>query len=289
MIGGWWYYRQQLPLAKIEKSRYVAAGFVSNDTNFTSWNGRLRVLTSNDGIKWQKLATTYPKMQFRDGSIYKYHHTYFIIYTTGLMKTTDFQHWTRLSWPVSWRKFHSVWAPEFYTTENHRVGVIVSAESRKFSDNQHFKLYTAKFDPKKESVGKQWHKLTGDGLSTSAIDPNLTYYQGKYHLWYANNCVDGNRDSRLELAVSDYPDRGYHKVATNVNRNRLGVQYEAPELERVITNHKKRWVLYQDPYNSDGYRYGITYAVMGKDELHWSNFKKISAKIKVRHFGILAQ
>lgn len=277
------------PLKKVVTSKYVATGFVSTNTNVSSWGGRLRVVTSNDGHNWKILDTVYPKTQFRDGSIYRYHQTYYIVYTNGLMYTRDFKHWHHIKWSLPWKKYHAVWAPEFYITADKKVRIIVSAEETAFHDNLHMQLYTMSFNLDSGKIGNKWTSVTGDNLPTSMIDPNLTYYNGKYHLWYANNSVGGHRDSKLELAISKHPDSGYHVVKTDINRNRLGAQYEAPELVKIKMNNRNHWVLYQDPYNSDGYRFGITYAVMRNDDQHWSSFKKVTSKLKIRHFGILAQ
>lgn len=133
------------PLAMVKHAKYIGVTFqpttvpIANDTQkdpfilsrnyhgVQSGRDTLRILIGDSYNKYQVLSANYPAISVRDPSIMKNGKTYYIIYTRGLISTTDFMHWRQIGWPaIPGNDYSQDWAPEFVKTNNGKLYVVMS-------------------------------------------------------------------------------------------------------------------------------------------------------------------
>lgn len=106
------------PLAQVKKTKYIGVTFqptvvpIINRSQTDPFNlsrrydgtqtGRdtLHILVGNSATNMKVVSANYPAVNVRDPSIMKQGKRYYIIYTRGLMYTTDFNHWHQVKWPT---------------------------------------------------------------------------------------------------------------------------------------------------------------------------------------------
>lgn len=278
---------QQLKL--LQKRHYVASAFqvVNATTNGNKQTipknqheiDRLRILYSDDGIKWQTLHTNYPNWGIRDPDIIHYKKVWYVVYTAGLMKTTDFRHWQQISWNYnSAQQFKWFWAPEFFVDKAGQYHVVVSATQ----DGTNFGIYETDFNPETGQAGTQWTQISNSKVSPNAIDPHLFVWNNQYKL-----LTKDENAKQLNIADSDTYDSNF--INSLVDIPNLGdLKPEAPEAEPLndadTTNKGLR--VYFDVYDMQGNYYGIHYTDSDASLSKWSQAKAIKANFIVRHFGI---
>lgn len=216
------------PLEIMQSYKYVMAAFKERQDLWGTWGGRLRMMLSNDGMTWRQLPTAYPDHQVRDPSILKIGDTYYIIFTTGLLRTTDFVHYDDMNWNWSWKLHNYCWAPEFFTDNRGIVRVLYAGNPEGADDQWTMNLYVADFDPAVGPVEGTERQLTGDIISLSTIDGNLTYFNGKYHLFFDDNKTDGT--SSLHYATATEMLGPYTTQPANINEDKNSYAFEGPEL-----------------------------------------------------------
>ncbi len=284
---------------KFKNAKYVAAtfqpmtvtannGFQSDPYNTSrTYNGTktgkdsLRLIYSNDSKNWEKLNISYPRLNVRDPSIAKINGYWYIVYTKGLIRTRNFKKWEKMSWPHS-KMFanHFEWAPEFFKDKKGRYHIIMAGNSVL---THNFQLYISDFDCKNGQIKNNWKAIKGYDFPSNMIDGNLTYFHGRYVLFYKNEDVAKNK---LTMAVSKNYLGPYTSQTLNVDLN----SYTSAEgLEAVF--FKKSIRLYVDPYiinnkNQSMYN-GVHYTEEKYGTNNWSSLKAIKAPFIVRHFGIL--
>ena len=127
-------------IKQLHKSKYIASTFQPMSVapkngkqsdpfnlarNYEGQSGRdsLRIIYSQDGLKWKQLKTNYPKINVRDPSITKIGNYWYVIFTHGLVRTKDFKHWKTLNWQYT-KKFKNEWAPEFFKDKTGKYHII---------------------------------------------------------------------------------------------------------------------------------------------------------------------
>lgn len=281
------------------KAKYVAAtfqpmtvtaknGFQSDPYNTArTYNGKktgkdsLRLIYSNDGVKWKKLHVSYPRLNVRDPSIVKIHGYWYIVYTKGLVRTKDFKHWEKIKWPHS-KIFvnHFEWAPEFFKDAKGKYHIIMAGRS---TTTGNFQLYVSDFNKENGHILNNWKSITGTNLPNNMIDGNLTYHNGKYVLFYKNEDVETNK---LTRATADNYLGPYKSETLNVDLK----GYDGSEgLEAILSGNTTR--LYVDTYkfNKSGQTIydGVHYTKEIGQKNTWTKLSPIKAPFIVRHFGIL--
>lgn len=271
----WW---KQQPLQKVASAKNVAVSFKQNLKSKNFWYGRLRMDVSEDGINWNQLKTRYPSQQFRDGNIMRFNNKFYIVYTDGLMSTQDFKKWENLHWDISkYKGLKTVWAPEFFSDRNGKWFVIFAGEPVDNNANNDFKLYVATFNPAIGVIGTDIKQINGPGISESAIDPTIQFYNGKYILYYANNKYEGSR-SIIQSATADDLFGSYSSNGKFIPQNKE-VQYEAPEVYR---NSEGLPMIYVDPFEFPNKHFGMS--ILNKKD---SSFEQLKSNTVLRHFGVL--
>lgn len=198
----------------------------------------LRLIYSNDGIKWKKMNISYPRLDVRDPSIAKIRGYWYIVYTKGLVRTSNFKKWKQVSWPHA-KMFvqHYEWAPEFFKDQTGHYHIIMAGNSVK---THRFQLYVSDFNEKTGRIKNNWRILKGINFPGNMIDGNLTYYHGRYVLFYKNEDVAKNK---LTVAVAKNYLGPYKAKTLNIDLS----QYTSAEgVEAVFEKNKIR--LYMDPY-----------------------------------------
>ncbi|MCP0887601.1 hypothetical protein LB941_09685 [Ligilactobacillus sp. WILCCON 0076] len=241
----------------------------------------LRLIYSNNGIKWKKMNISYPKLNIRDPSIAKINGYWYIVYTKGLIRTKNFRHWEKIPWHHSSLFVnHFEWAPEFFKDKNGKYHIIMAGNS---VTTHSFQLYVSDFNEKTGHIKNNWKVITGKNLPTNMIDGNLTYSHGKYILFYKNEDVTTNK---LTIATSNNYLGPYKSTSLNVD---LGSYVSAEGLEALFYKNKIR--LYVDPYKTnkagESIYNGIHYTEAKIGSNSWSKLKAITAPFITRHFGIL--
>lgn len=284
---------------KFENAKYVAAtfqpmtvtahnGFQSDPYNTSrSYNGTktgkdsLRLIYSNNGKNWGKMNISYPRLNVRDPSIARINGYWYIVYTKGLVRTKDFKKWEKISWPHS-KMFanHFEWAPEFFKDKRDHYHIIMAGNSVL---THNFQLYVSDFNCKSGRIKNNWRVIKGHDFPSNMIDGNLTYFHGKYVLFYKNEDVAKNK---LTMAVSKNYLGPYTSQTLNVD---LASYTSAEGLEALFLKNHIR--LYVDPYiinnrNQSQYN-GVHYTERKYGKNNWSSLKAIKAPFIVRHFGIL--
>lgn len=234
---------------------------------------RLKIILSNDGIHWRTLQTNYPNLNVRDPSIVKIRGYWYLIFTDGLVRTRDFLHWENMNWKMQKKMFANEWAPEFFKDKAGNWHIIMCAERVYSPHGTQFAIYTTNFDQNNGQVGDKWTKITGSAIPKNALDPNMSYINGKYYLWYKNEDT-----KTLHLVTSNNYTSDFNLEAKNNLQNHQFYAYEAPENQN---NHR----LYFDTYDLASFRYHGIMSVEQKNG-QYTNPKPISGDFLIRHFSV---
>lgn len=232
----------------------------------------LRILVGNSYNKYRVLSANYPAINIRDPSIMKDRGTYYIIYTRGLISTTDFNHWHQIKWPASKEyDYLQDWAPEFVAAKNGSNYVVMSVCKKGAVKHQ---IAITSFN--NGHIGKKWSLISGN-IPSNAIDPNIQYANGKYYLF----CKD-ERVRKIVMGTSNKLNGPYKVERLAFDSSRYG-SIEGPEA--LIENNKIRLTF--DTYNTEtngvtifhGLHYVERNIIGGK----WSKMKRIQSPIVTRH------
>lgn len=286
----------QTPLQIWQSAKYHMASMKARPAWWGEWGAKLRFLVSDDGNTWHQLPANM-NIGGRDPSICQIDDTYYIIFTIGLVRTTDFVHFEDMNWLWGYRHHHVCWAPEFFKTADGSIKVIFAGSPSGVTDQWSMNLYTADFDPKTGPVESTEQQITGDMANLSTIDPNLTYFNGQYHLFYDDNVTDST--SSLHYATAPNYNGPFKTHDTNINSDKGNLDYEGPEL--ITINGERR--LYLDVFRDNsipqtewqlGGRVGEAYKVIKNYSMtSYSNFKVISSvdetPFQIRHIGFMTK
>jgi len=275
--------------SQVKNSRYVAAAF--QDVNLKAKNGnlnlvkspyekaRLRIITSNDGVHWQRLATNYPNMLVRDPDMMKYKKYYYIAYTVGLMRTKDFKHWEKIDWNPQVDNA-TVWAPSFIQSTDGKYYIIAS---KRPAGQENFETVFYQFNPSSGQVEMKPKVVSDSDLPANIIDCRITVVNGTFFLWYKDV-----QNQQIRYAVSNNLTSGY-KVQPGLTVNyKNGWSYEGADVDasnNYLNGLPKK--LYFDVYNSKKRYYGVHWTSYNVELRSWSKYRPIKADFLVRHFGIM--
>ena len=236
----------------------------------------LRILIGNSYGKYHVLSANYPAISVRDPSIMKDGETYYILYTRGLISTTDFTHWKQIKWPaIPGNDYSQDWAPEFVKAKNGKIYVVMSVCKKGMT-----KHYLALTTFKNGNIGKKWTRLTGN-LPSNAIDPDIQYANGKYYLFCKNERV-----RKLVIGTSDEVTGPYKINQVKFNSSKYG-SIEGPEA--LIENNQIRLAFDTYDTEKDGTTifHGLHYVKKNISNNTWSKMQPIEAPIVTRHGQII--
>lgn len=282
------------PLAMVKHAKYIGVTFqpttvpiesgTQKDPFILSRNyhgtqsGRdtLRILIGNSYNKYQVLSANYPAISVRDPSIMKDGKTYYIIYTRGLISTTDFTHWKQIKWPaIPGNDYAQDWAPEFVKAKDGKIYVVMSVCKKEMT--KHYLAITTFNNGK---IGRTWTRLTGN-IPTNAIDPDIQYANGQYYLFCKNE-----RIRKLVMGTSDKITGPYKVTQVKFDSSKFG-SIEGPEA--LIENNQIK--ISFDTYNTekDGTTifHGLHYVEKNINGGNWSKMRKINSPIVTRHGQII--
>ncbi|QLE64019.1 hypothetical protein LROSL1_1202 [Furfurilactobacillus rossiae] len=286
----------QTPLQILQSYKYVLAAHKERKAIWGEWGGRLRVMISNDGDVWRQLPTAYPDMQVRDPSMMKLGDTYYIIFTGGLLQTTDFVTYEDMHWTWSQKAHPTCWAPEFFVDAQGKPHVLYAGNPVGSHDQWSMNLYAADFDPEVGPVDGTEQQMLGDMVNLSTIDANLTYFNGQFHLFYDDNAT--KQTSSVHYATSDNYLGPYHTQPDNINADKGNQMFEGPELflskefgPRLLLDPFNTPNEPQNAWQSDGRAGESSKLIMSPDFLKYSDYKPISSiddtPFQIRHAGFL--
>lgn len=279
------------PLDVVRKAKYICVTFqpttvpIVNKTQLDPYNlsrnyygkqsGRdtLRILVGDSYNHYQVLSANYPAISIRDPSMTKIKDKYYIIYTRGLVETSDFEHWHQIKWPaIKTYDYLQDWAPEFVTAKGSKIYVVMSACKK--GDNYHH-LIISSF--KNGHVNSKWKRLTGN-IPQNVIDPDIQYANGQYYLFCKNE-----NTRKLMMGVSQNVDGPYKMEKIKLSSSKFS-SVEGPQA--LIKGNKIRLAFDTYNFNKAGTAkfYGLHYVegnLKRKDK--WSKVKKIDSPIIIRH------
>lgn len=289
------YQVRQAPLSKVKKAKYLLATFqpttvpIENGTQRDPFilsrqygdgqqSGRdtLRILVGNQYGKFKVLSANYPAVNVRDPSIMKQGRTYYIIYTRGLLATTNFNHWRQLRWPaVPEFEYAQDWAPEFVQGPNGKNYIVMSVQKK---GQSHHQLMVTSFTNGK--IGKHWVPITGN-LPTNTIDPNIQYLKGHYYLFCKNETT-----RKLVMGISSTLTGPYQMEKIRFDSSKYG-SIEGPEA--LIKNGviKLAFDTYDTKNDGEVIFHGLHYIERKVNGGKWSSMRRIQSPIVTRHGQII--
>ena len=286
------------PLAQVKKTKYIGVTFqptvvpIINRSQTDPFNlsrrydgtqtGRdtLRILVGNSATNMKVVSANYPAVNVRDPSIMKQGKRYYIIYTRGLMYTTDFNHWHQVKWPTEKQFTPSMdWAPEFVKDQAGHTKIIMSVCETGSSRHQ---LVMVSF--KHGHVQQDWTKVSGN-LPYNTIDPNLQYADGKYWL-----CCKNEQTRQLVIGSADNLTGPYQMQNIEIS-NPQHFSLEGPE---ALINHGHVQVFFDTytlPKNGAATFHGLHYVErnLNDSSAKWSKMKTVHTNpfIVFRHGQII--
>ena len=239
----------------------------------TSGRDTLRLIVGDRFNRYRVVSANYPALSVRDPSIMRQGKRYFIIYTRGLLSTTDFSHWQEIKWPADHGFSYSQdWAPEFVGGSKGRTWVVMSKAHDSYL---HHQLYLTAFIHHR--VGRQWTRLQGN-FPENVIDPHIQYYHGKYYLF----CKD---ERRQQLMMGTAP------TATGTYQMHhldLGPGYK--EGVEALVSGNQIWLYFdtmEQTATSGVVYHGLHYATSDLAGRHWSTVRPLQSPIILRHGEII--
>lgn len=274
----------------LNQKKYVATAFqvidrkTVNGTQMDSFDDRLRIIYSENGKNWRRLAANYPKRSIRDPSMIRVGKWWYMIATNGnFMKTSDFSHWVKLKWNNGTTKFGAIWAPSFFVDKEGNVHIICAAT---YPNEGYFQLFVSDFDMGKGEMVGNWRRVTGGYLNqnnnSGVIDPHVAVVDNKYYLW----CVRRD-DTDLLLFKSDdgFTDFSNIDVKLTPQKKTSDDAYEAPA---IILRKKKIVQLYYDQYRQEGTDFiysGEHLRELNLENMSLSVFKRLKSDFLIRHMN----
>ncbi|WP_283576497.1 family 43 glycosylhydrolase [Limosilactobacillus oris] len=280
------------PLHQVQQAKYIGVTFQpttvpivkggqqdpfilsrSYDNGQASGRDTLRILLGNQYGTFKVLSANYPAVNVRDPSIMKQGQTYYVIYTRGVLSTTNFKSWKQYRWPaIPEFEFSQDWAPEFVSGPNRERFVVMSAKRKEGNSHQ---LYVTSFS--KGKVGTDWKSITGN-LPANVIDPDIQYANGRYYLVCKNE-----NTRRLLLGSSKNLTGPYHMQKLHLD----GLKYESVEGPEMLIHNGKIKLMFDTYNNNPATFYGLHYTEGNIDGNRWSKVKKIQSPIVTRHGQII--
>lgn len=278
------------PLRVVKKAKYIGVTFqpttvpIEHGTqkdpfilsrNYSgSQSGRdtLRILVGDSYNKYHVLSANYPAISVRDPSIMKAGETYYILYTRGLISTTDFTNWKQIKWPaIPGNDYSQDWAPEFVKAKGGKTYIVMSV-CKKGITNHYLALTTFK----NGKIGKRWTRLTGN-LPANAIDPDIQYASGKYYLFCKNEQV-----RKLVIGTSNEVTGPYKVTQIKFDSSKYG-SIEGPEALIENNQIKLAFDTYDTKKDGTAIFYGLHYIKKNINGGNWSPMEKIISPIVTRH------
>lgn len=283
------------PLNQVRKAKYLGVTFqpttvpITNGTQQDPFilsrqydNGQqsgrdtLRILVGNRYGRFKVLSANYPAISVRDPSIMRQGKTYYIIYTRGVLATTDFNHWRKVKWPpISGFEYSQDWAPEFVQGDHGKQYVVMSVKKE---NNTHHQLMITSFSNGK--VGKMWIPITGN-LPVNTIDPNIQNYNGQFYLFCKNETT-----RQLVMGTASNLTGPYKMEKVKLPFAKVK-SVEGPEA--LISNGVIRLMFdtYDTGRNGVVAFHGLHYIERDIDRRNWRKMKKVESPIVTRHGQVI--
>lgn len=246
-------------------------------------DGRLRVLTSSDGLTFAEVAQSAvydppSSASLRDPSILRYRGRWWICHTvaTGhfdVIVSDDLVNWSRVggvSSPVA-DASGNAWAPQWFVDDDGSVHVLVSLAVD--TDSQHNHIFET--HPTTDSLSGSWStpvQISGSGLPTAMIDAWAISRDGVYYLWYKNE-VTGQKHIEYASAAAL---TGPYTVVGAGDWAGWGGGLEGMSLVHLGGT---RWRVYMDKYTD----LGIYYSESDDDWATWSTKALITTPWTIAH------
>lgn len=233
------------------------------------------LVASDDLVNWRTLKRY--NFGVRDPTLIRNGDIYYGISTNGLMRTTDFETWTWLDYPLV--HSNNVWAPELFKDKQGNWHVVYASNAPNNPNLDPFWLCMADFDPGTGTISNIDRTVSGDWGGASIIDPNITIINGKYYLWAVSNLTHGP----ILFVADDYMGP-YSRIDTNLEQLDSGLYNEAPEM---VVVGDQAW-LFTDPWTPGCARKGISYSTASIGDLtKWQGLIQVNSDFVMRHFGIM--
>ncbi|PTM21421.1 hypothetical protein DA798_10215 [Lactobacillus sp. PFC-70] len=286
--------RKANPKQVLAGKKYVATAFqvmdkeVSGGEQTDSYEDRMRIIYSNNGKEWHRLAVDYPNIMIRDPSMIHVGKWWYVIATNRVfLRTSDFKHWHKLNWYDGTTKFGAIWAPSFFKDKDGNAHIVCSAT---YPGQSNFQIFVSDFDTEKGSMVGNWRKVTGGYLdqldNSGVIDPHITVINNKYYLW----CVRRD-DTDLLMLVSDNNFDAFtnRDVKLTPPKKTVNDAYEAPATSIFKENSV---LLYYDQYRQNKSKFiysGEHVRELELDGMQLSNSKPVSSDFLIRHMNFVVR
>lgn len=285
---------QSNPKQTLRGKKYVATAFqvmdkdVVNGKQLDSYNDRMRIIYSNNGKNWRRLAINYPNMMVRDPSMIHVGKWWYIIATNRVfLRTTDFNHWYKLKWYDGSTKFSSIWAPSFFKDKTGNIHIVCAAT---YTDQNNFQIFVSDFDSKKGRMIGNWRKIAGGYLNqvgnSGVIDPHIDVINNKYYLW----CVRRD-DTDLLMLVSDDDLVNFTDVDVKLTPVKK-TPYDAYEAPTTFKSKENSVLLYFDQYLQSESKFiysGDHVAQLNLGNMKLSRFEPVTSDFLIRHMNFVVR
>lgn len=220
---------------------------------FGDTSNALRVIYSNNNRKYNMLSVNYPNEEIQDPTLTKFGNYWFVAYTGGILRTSDFTSWQKVAAPAN-KKFGSLIAPSLVKVSNEKLAMVFTTAG--MTKNKQYTSYVAPFNystclPNLQKA----KKISGLGNSASTV----AIYKANAHKYYALYTKAGSKDTGAIYVASAKQITGKYKVVKKITPP-SGVYYYAPNFV-LNQSAQLRGITYSSYYfdESNNIAYAQTY------------------------------
>lgn len=260
-------------LETINNANLVFFGFDPSGSNSSNqWYRKFCILTSDNGVDFE-LVKYFPNVDIADVDVMKYGDTWYVIGTGEFYKTTDFETMEKIDMPLSTSTltdYDRIWTPQFCKNyADNSWHVIYYARTNSGTQG----MYLADFDPETGSISNLFQTVKVS--SGSEIDPNVSYFNGKYYMW----------TSDPHLYVSEFLAGPYTEATTNIyTKWRSSLWYEGPYMmfaNGIVYLYQDKITGIMPGVSDSGY---MTCRTANTSDLSiWSDEFLVKAPLNMRH------
>lgn len=278
-------------------AKFVASGF----EHVAIGKDYARITTSNDGIHWKLLDTTYPNDPYlRDCVLFKTDNGYWL---DSWWHTYDLKKWESTG-GFRIPGYDDAWAPEMFYDYDGNAKYVIAVKTPNTAASEGFRPYLADFDVGTGQITNgNLIQINGLAQNESDIDCHYELRDGKYYLWLAHGGQDW-RHYDIRVFVSDKIDRDFNEIPTNLNQWRSSfsqfpaygsgfgsVGFEAPTTLPVVNMYGEKGMrvyydVYDVPFKSEDFYHFMHFSDSYDNLKNWTQPRLMQSSFGMRHMNV---